>query len=708
MKMYGDPEKRLLDIPEQVYPILPQSWWKSTLNVMQNNRFYVVVLVILIGTGIAIAFISRDTAHQQNDIITDNQVILIGTGIAIAFISRDTAHQQNDIITDNQGWIILKSLGWNMKYAADDQNPYNNGPQQYQSMNNVRMNTTTNGVEINLTLYIDTIYPYGTSNKAIISANYSFPGPLIEAYEGDILVIRVINQLDVPTTMHWHGLYQTTTPDMDGAVGITQCAIAPKNEMIYKFKAEPAGTAWYHGHLLEQYTDGLYGPLIIHQRNEPNQDKYDSEQVLMVADWYNLQAHTQLLPWYLNPNNTDGNEPSPDATVVNGKFTQALTISISNSSRIRFRVINTAAFSMYNVSIDGLPLHIIELDQVDTLPYTVNSFNINVAQRVSFYIDLSELSVQYTASGNLSTNAIYIRFQAMLSMYPVDILNYIPPYEQQRYPYPTFFNPLYLAILSFNGTNSTPSYSASLATPTLQNTVTPIDTNILAARPFYQNTTEIPNATYYLGLIIVFNTSTNGINYAYLNNVTYSSDANYMSMTSAPTQGITSDEYAPLLHQMVTKPNNLSIPSPRIEPGSSLPTIQSDGYGHYLVPYEAVVDIFLNNTDTGEHPFHLHGHKFWIIATSDYPNAEFLYAGNYIQRDTVSVPALGWAKIRYVANKPGAWLFHCHIEWHMSAGLALVFITSPEQLLADRYTVSSDAQQLCQALQKFNKKQNSK
>ncbi|CAF1156652.1 unnamed protein product [Adineta steineri] len=108
MKMYGDPEKRLLDIPEQVYPILPQSWWKSTLNVMQNNRFYVVVLVILIGTGIAIAFISRDTAHQQND-----------------------------IITDNQGWIILKSLGWNMKYAADDQNPYNNGPQQYQSMNNV-------------------------------------------------------------------------------------------------------------------------------------------------------------------------------------------------------------------------------------------------------------------------------------------------------------------------------------------------------------------------------------------------------------------------------------------------------------------------------------------------------------------------------------------------------------------------------------------
>jgi iron transport multicopper oxidase len=178
-------------------------------------------------------------------------------------------------------------------------------------------------------------------------------------------------------------------------------------------------------------------------------------------------------------------------------------------------------------------------------------------------------------------------------------------------------------------------------------------------------------------------------------------------MRPDPTQGITSDEYAPLLHQMATKPDNLDIPPPRIEAGSQLPTLQSDGNSHYLVPYQAVVDIYLNNTDTGEHPFHLHGHKFWIIATSDYPQAEFLYAGDYVQRDTVSVPALGWAKIRYVANKPGAWFFHCHIEWHMSAGLALAFITSPQELLAQGYTIPPDQKQLCQALQKFNQQQKS-
>jgi iron transport multicopper oxidase len=443
--------------------------------------------------------------------------------------------------------------------------------------------------------------------------------------------------------------------------------------------------------------------MIIRRHQEPNQQLYSSEKILMIGDWYNNAAHSELLPWYLNPNNADGNEPSPDAIVVNGQFTQSLFITLSGSTRIRFRIINAAAFSMYKVSIDGLPLHIIEVDNTATLPYTVNSFDINVAQRVSFYVNLAELDSCYASTGDSATNALFIRIEADVSMYPVDIVNYIPPYENQRYPYPTFFNPLFLGILSFDSTNSPPTYAASEKTPKLpKNAVTPSDTNLLAARPFDRNKGGIPKATHYLGLVIAFYTGTDGINRPYLNNVSYSSDANYMHMRPDPTQGITSDIYAPLLHQMATKPEQLGIPSPRIEAGSRLPTIQSDKNGHYLVPYQAVVDIFLKNTDGGEHPFHLHGYKFWIISTSDCPTAEFWYAGDYIQRDTVSVPALGWAKIRFVANNPGAWLFHCHIAWHMAAGLALAFVVAPEQLLANGYNISQSQQNLCQALENFN------
>ncbi|CAM2700019.1 unnamed protein product [Rotaria socialis] len=98
----------------------------------------------------------------------------------------------------------------------------------------------------------------------------------------------------------------------------------------------------------------------------------------------------------LSTNNPDGVEPLPDAIAANEKFTQSLFIPVSGTSRIRFRVINGASLSMYKFSIDSLPLHIIELDQTNTVPYNVTSFVINVAQRVSFYIDLSELDPIYS------------------------------------------------------------------------------------------------------------------------------------------------------------------------------------------------------------------------------------------------------------------------------------------------------------------------
>ena len=79
--------------------------------------------------------------------------------------------------------------------------------------------------------------------------------------------------------------------------------------------------------------------------------------------------------------------------------------------------------------------------------------------------------------------------------------------------------------------------------------------------------------------------------------------------------------------------------------------------------------LLLKFSDGGEHPMHLHGHNFWVVATSDYPEAETLYNGYYLMRDIVSVPAQGWAKIRFVGDNPGVWPFHCHIDWHMALGL---------------------------------------
>ncbi|CAF1185423.1 unnamed protein product [Rotaria sordida] len=484
---------------------------------------------------------------------------------------------------------------------------------------------------------------------------------------------------------------------MDGAVGATQCPIPSSGEMTYKFRAQPAGTAWYHGHYLDQYTDGLIGPLVIRRQVEPNQEQYDTERILMVSDWYNDVARTKLLSWFLSAKNTEGIEPIPDAIIVNGKFSQSLFVQTFGATRIRFRIINAAAFSMYTVSIDGLPLHIIELDQTPLVPYTVFSFSINVAQRVSFYVNLKEFDQTHVPSDVSSTKSIYIRFKANSEMYPVDIDSYIAPYTTPCLPYPIFFNSLYLAILSLDSSNSMPTYPVNQVTTGSSNlgSEDSEDVNILRARPFYQANNKVPDATHYLKLVITFHQDSLNITRGYINNVTYGAAANNPSHKPGNPKCITSDK-VPLLYQMATTPNGLGIPSPIMTSDSRLPVIQSDGCGHYLVPYQAVVDIRLQNTDEGEHPFHLHGHHFWIISTSDNPQAEQLYRGAYIKRDVVSVPGSGWVKIRFLANNPGAWLFHCHIEWHMDAGLLLAFLVGPNELVAQGYTIVANQKRFCQ------------
>jgi hypothetical protein len=77
----------------------------------------------------------------------------------------------------------------------------------------------------------------------------------------------------------------------------------------------------------------------------------------------------------------------------------------------------------------------------------------------------------------------------------------------------------------------------------------------------------------------------------------------------------------------------------------------------------------------------MHGHFFYLVASNEDTNAEFIYADNYIRRDTVSVTANGWAKLRITTNNPGVWKFYCHIKWHITAGLSATFIEGPSLLM---------------------------
>ena len=117
----------------------------------------------------------------------------------------------------------------------------------------------------------------------------------------------------------------------------------------------------------------------------------------------------------------------------------------------------------------------------------------------------------------------------------------------------------------------------------------------------------------------------------------------------------------------------------------------------YTTSTVRTLDILVQNMDDGNHPFHLHGHTFFVLAQGHgYPPSNLhqnLNLTNPLRRDTASVEAFGWTLLRFVADNPGVWAFHCHISWHNEAGLLMQFVTRIDELV--QMQVPDEVKGLC-------------
>ena len=139
-----------------------------------------------------------------------------------------------------------------------------------------------------------TISPDGV-NRSVILVNNQFPGPLIEANWGDMISVRVNNQITGPeegTSIHWHGFLQKGTPYYDGAPALVQCPIAPGQSFTYSFLASLEGSSWYHSHFSAQYNGGLFGPIVVYG---PETLPYDVDVgPVILSDWYHNDYYSLL------------------------------------------------------------------------------------------------------------------------------------------------------------------------------------------------------------------------------------------------------------------------------------------------------------------------------------------------------------------------------------------------------------------------------
>ncbi|KAF8880224.1 Cupredoxin [Gymnopilus junonius] len=133
----------------------------------------------------------------------------------------------------------------------------------------------------NADLYIRNNYiqPDGYNRSAVLAAVNEttglLPGPLISGIKcGDTFNLNVVNELS-DTTMHWHGFFQHGSNWADGPVGVNQCPIIPGDSFLYQFSVpDQAGTFWYHSHHSTQYCDGLRGPFVVYDPDDPYLSQY--------------------------------------------------------------------------------------------------------------------------------------------------------------------------------------------------------------------------------------------------------------------------------------------------------------------------------------------------------------------------------------------------------------------------------------------------
>ncbi len=270
---------------------------------------------------------------------------------------------------------------------------------------------TVSGPDITLRIARQTMTIDGRASRAI-GINGTVPAPLIRLREGQTVRLNVINELDVDSSLHWHGLL--VPPQYDGVPGISFPGIKPRSSYLYEFPLKQNGTYWYHSHSGMQEQLGLYGPIVIDPAGaDPVQA--DREHVIVLSDHSQMSPEAIFRAMKVNPGNFNfqrqtlsgllagrdqtaaerrmwgGMRMDPadisDATgaaytyLVNGHGpVDNWTALFTPGQRVRLRVINASAMTTFNVRIPGLRLSIVQADGQNVMPVEVDEFQIGVAE----------------------------------------------------------------------------------------------------------------------------------------------------------------------------------------------------------------------------------------------------------------------------------------------------------------------------------------
>ncbi|KAJ7575507.1 laccase subfamily 2 [Mycena floridula] len=495
---------------------------------------------------------------------------------------------------------------------------------------------------VNVELFIGNkvISPDGFAISTVLAGltpdTLQYPGPLITAKKGDIINVKVNNQLTDPnmrrsTSLFFSGIHNKGHSEFYGASFVTQCPIAPNSSFTYTLDtADQSGSYLYRSGLSAQYSDGLRGPLIIYDPKDPHAALYqidDASTIIQLGEWYEDHSPS-IISRFIN----GATIPIYDAGLINGVGRTVANpnvpfpvFSVTPGVSYRFRLISNAPRAVMPFSIDGHNFTVIEADGIAVVPVTD-------VQRLLLYPG-QRYSVVFTANQPIGNY--------WLRSYPTGgNLAHNPNVD------PT----LSKAILRYVGAPVTDPTTPDVTTTTPTMTESQLIPLINPGPP------GGPDATPDFSLVLNFTTPVTAPDNWGVNGISYVSPS------------------IPTLSQILQ--NNDSFPET-----SHVVTL----------PSNALVDLIMPlGEDGGGHPIHIQGVTFDVIQPGDTNVTNLI---NPSRRDII--PIIGDTTIvRFKTPGVGVFHLHCHIIWHAEVGLQLTFISPPDEI---RHTIhpSPKWQQLC-------------
>ena len=254
--------------------------------------------------------------------------------------------------------------------------------------------------------------------------NGQVPAPLLRWREGDTVTLRVSNSLPVRSSIHWHGMI--VPADMDGVPGLSFDGVPSGGEYVYRFKVNQSGTYWYHAHSRFQEQTGLYGPIVIEPR-EGERHRTGRDYVVLLSDWTDTDPERifatlkkrsdsfnygkRTVSDFLRDVRRDGwsdtladrrmwgqmrMNPSDLLDVSGYAYTYLMngvtpadnwTALFARGEKVRLRFINGSAMSIFDVRIPGLKLTVVAADGQDVEPVSVDEFRIAAAETYDVIVE---------------------------------------------------------------------------------------------------------------------------------------------------------------------------------------------------------------------------------------------------------------------------------------------------------------------------------